>query len=134
MLYSIQIPYEINIGVHYKRDFHFLLFHSIIPFISGFLQIQIIVNFLLTSSYQPSLTKFSEDVTYFSKLILAFLPQITNEILSDIRFVVVKISLDTCKYITHFPYPLRKISTSIGFPYLYHKDIPNVQHVGSRGR
>ena len=79
---------------------------------SGFLQIRIVVNFLLTSGYQPSLTKFLEDVAYFLKLILAFLPQIMNEILSDICVVVVKILLDTCKYITRLPYPLHRIDTS----------------------
>ena len=46
---------------------------------SGFLQIQILVNVLLTPGYQPSLTKFREDVAYFSKLNLPFLPQIMNE-------------------------------------------------------
>ena len=46
---------------------------------SGFLQIQILVYVLLTSGYQPSLTKFLEDVAYFSNLNLLFLPQIMNE-------------------------------------------------------
>ena len=78
--------------------------------------------------------KFLEDVTYFLKLNLPFLPQIMNEKLSDICFVVVKILLCMCKYITRFPYPLCKMSTSIGFPYLYHEVIPNVQHVGNGGR
>ena len=59
---------------------------------SGFLQIRIVVNFLLRSGYQPSLKKFWADVTYFSKLILAFLPQIMNEKLRNIHFVVVKIT------------------------------------------
>ena len=101
---------------------------------SEFLQIQILVNVLLTSGYQPSLTKFLEDVTYFSKLNLPFLPQITNEKISNICFVVVRILLYMFKYITHFPYPLHKMTTSIGFPYLYHKVIPNVQHVGNGRR
>ena len=78
--------------------------------------------------------KFLEDVTYFLKLNLPFLPQIMNEKLSDIFFVVVRILLYTCKYITHFPYPLHKMSTTIGFPYLYHEVIPNVQHVDNGGR
>ena len=102
--------------------------------ISGFLQIRILVNVSLASGYQPRLTKFLEHITYFSKLNLPFLPQITNEKVSDMHCVFVRIVLYTCKYITHLPYSLHRIDTSIGFTYFYHEDIPNVQHVGNGQR
>ena len=78
----------------------------------GVLQIQILVIFSLTSGYQPILTKFSANVAYFSKLNLTFLAKIMNELISDIYSEVIKILLDTCKYITRLPYPLRRIDTS----------------------
>ena len=115
-------------------NFICLLHHIKHVVISGFQQIHILVNVLLTSGYQPSLMKFPEDVTYFSKLNLPFLPQIMNEKISNIHFVVVRILLYMCKYITRFPYPLRKMTTSIGFPYFYHEVIPNVQHVSNGWR
>ena len=43
---------------------------------------------------------------------MTFLPKITNELISNICSEVVKILLDTCKYITRLPYPLRRIDTS----------------------
>ena len=58
---------------------------NVLTHISGFLQIRILVNILLVSGYQPRLTKSQEDVTYFSKLNLPFLPQITNEKISDMQ-------------------------------------------------
>ena len=103
-------------------------------YISGFLQIRILINVLLASGYQPSLTKIPEHITYFSMLNLPFLPQITNEKITDICFVLVRILLYTCRYITHLLYSLCKMSTSIGFTYFYHEDIPNVQHVGNGWR
>ena len=70
-------------------------------------------NVLLTSGYQPSLMKFLEDVAYFTKLNLPFLPQIMNEKSSDICFVVVvRILSYMCKYITCLLYPLHRIDTS----------------------
>ena len=61
------------------------------------MQIRILVIVSLTSGYQPILTKFSVNVAYFSKLNLPFLPEIMNELISDICSVVVKILLDMCK-------------------------------------